>query len=104
VDTDFGFGAKQITQALFLEYRLDQREGVLVSYVTRGSAAQEANLEVGDVIVQIDGNPIRTVEDFRSALSGLERRARFLITLKRGTVTRFALIDLTRYRAPKKTP
>jgi S1-C subfamily serine protease len=101
VDTDFGFGAKQITQALFLEYRLDQREGVLVSYVTRGSAAQEANLEVGDVIVKIDDNPIRTVEDFRKQLSGLERRARFLITLKRGTVTRYALIDLSRYRAPK---
>ncbi len=104
VDTDFGFGAKQITQALFLEYRLDQREGVLVSYVTRGSPAQEANLEVGDVIIRVDSTPIRTVEDFRNQLGDLQRRARFLITLKRGTVTRYALIDLARYRAPNRTP
>ncbi len=100
VDTDFGFTAKQITQSLFLEYRLNQREGVLVSYVTRGSPAQEAGLEVGDVVIRVDQTPIGTVEDFRKALQGLEKRARFMLTLKRGQVTRFALVDLAPYRAP----
>ncbi len=100
VDTDFGFTAKQITQTLFLEYRLNQREGVLVSYVTRGSPAQEAELEVGDVIVRVDDTPIRTIENFRKVLPTLDKRARFLLTIKRGQVTRFALVDLAPYRAP----
>lgn len=101
VDTDFGFTGKQITQTLYLEYRLDQREGVMVSYVTRGSPADEAELEVGDVIVKVDDTPIRSVEDFQKALPALEKRARFLVTVKRGKVTRYALIDLTPYRAPE---
>lgn len=101
VDTDFGFTAKQITQTLYLEYRLDQRDGVMVSYVTRGSPADEAELEVGDVIVKVDDTPIRSVEDFQKVLPSLEKRARFLLTVKRGKVNRYALIDLTPYRAPE---
>lgn len=100
VDTDFGFTAKQITQTLYLEYRLDQREGVMVSYVTRGSPADEADLEVGDVIVKVDDTSIRSVADFQKVLPTLEKRARFLLTVKRGKVSRYALIDLTPYRAP----
>ena len=101
VDTDFGFTAKQITQALFLEYRLEQGKGVMVSYVTRGSPAQEADLEVGDVIVAVEGTPVRSLDDFRKLLPGLEKRARFLLTLMRGKVTRYALVDLVPYRAPQ---
>lgn len=100
VDTDFGFTAKQITQSLFLEYRLSQRNGVLVSYVTRGSPAQEAGLEVGDVIVRVDDTPVQGVEDFRKVLPRLEKKARFMLTLKRGQVIRYALVDLAPYRAP----
>lgn len=103
VDTDFGFTAKQITQTLFLEYRLDQREGVMVSYVTRGSPAQEAELEVGDVIVKVEDTPVRSVEDFRKVLPTLSKKARFLLTVKRGKVTRYALFDLAPYRAPETT-
>ena len=101
VDTDFGFTAKQITQTLYLEYRLDQRDGVMISYVSRGTPSQEAELEVGDVLVRVDDTPIRTIEDLRRILPGLARRARVLLTLRRGTVTRYALLDMSPYRAPE---
>jgi serine protease Do len=94
VDTDFGFTGKEITQTLALEYRLDGTTGVLVSYVSRGSPADMGGLEVGDVITGVDGKPVTTLEQFEAMLPGLNSRNRFLLTLLRGKIRRYALIDL----------
>ena len=44
--------------------------GLLVTSVASGSAAQEAGLMLGDVIVSIEGQPIRSARDLQWALDG----------------------------------
>ena len=47
-------------------------EGALVQEVVDGSAAEKAGIEVGDVIVSVDGQRIKTASDLRNAV-GLKR-------------------------------
>src|SRR5690606_39100309 len=47
-------------------------EGALVQEVVSGSAAEEAGIQVGDIIVSIDGNRVKGATDLRNTI-GLKR-------------------------------
>ncbi len=91
-ETEFGFTAQEVTEALFRTHRLDQRDGVLVSFVERGSEAAEAGLSPGDLIVEVESLPIGDIEVFREAMRNLTPGKPFLIKALRGDNTRFSLI------------
>jgi serine protease Do len=40
------------------------KEGVVIFSIKRGSPAEDAGLEPGDIIVQLDGNPIMKLDDY----------------------------------------
>jgi serine protease DegQ len=63
-----GIGPRPVTPGVAAQLGLDEPRGVLVFEVTRGTAADEAGLEPGDVIVGIDGQELRSVEDLFAAL------------------------------------
>jgi serine protease Do len=48
------------------ELGLKVKEGVLVRDVVQGGRAAEAGIRAGDVIVEIDRQPVRTVEDLKA--------------------------------------
>jgi serine protease Do len=62
----WGISAKEITERMARNRRLDRTDGVLVSGVRSGSSAQlaEPSLNGGDVIRAIDGESIKTLDDF----------------------------------------
>jgi len=49
-------------------YGVDVDEGAFVTEVVEGSAADDAGIEVGDVIVEVDGDAIATSEEVREAV------------------------------------
>lgn len=53
-----GVAVQEVNQAFAESFQLDKPEGALVASVNKGSAADKAGLEPGDVIRQIDGQPI----------------------------------------------
>jgi Do/DeqQ family serine protease len=53
-------------------YGIDAREGALVQEVVAGSSAEKAGIEVGDVIVAVDGEPISSAADLRTTI-GIKR-------------------------------
>ncbi|MFI5314359.1 MAG: trypsin-like peptidase domain-containing protein [Myxococcota bacterium] len=91
-ETPHGFTVEEVTDATFRGQRLPQREGVLVSYVESGSEADEAGMERGDLIVELEKSHIATLEDFRRALKGLPSEKPFLVRALRGDDTRFLLL------------
>jgi len=66
------------------EFGLEAETGVLVLSVTEGSPAAEAELEEGDVIVALDGEEIRVVEDLLSRLREREPGDRVTVEVLRG--------------------
>ncbi|MBI2910534.1 MAG: trypsin-like peptidase domain-containing protein [Chloroflexi bacterium] len=62
-----GIGVQTITPALAADQNLPLQEGVLVLGV-EGAGPAQRRLEEGDIIVQIDGKPIKTVPELQKAV------------------------------------
>ena len=91
-ESSSGFTVQEVTQNLIRTHRLRDPEGVLVSFVERGSEAAEAGMARGDLIVRIGETSIIDIESFREAAPLMLRNAPFLIEAKRGNDKRFFLI------------
>lgn len=61
-------------------------EGVLVSKVLDGSAAQRAGFEVGDLILSVDGASVASVEELRRELHSREGQRFAIRVARRGDV------------------
>jgi len=59
-------------------------KGVVVADVESGSAADEAGLQVGDVVQEVNRKPVRTVTEFRSALSSRGSGPRLFLVNREG--------------------
>jgi S1-C subfamily serine protease len=92
-ETPHGFTVEEVTESSFRGQRLPQREGVLVSYVESGSEADEAGMERGDLIVELEKAQVSTLEEFRNALAAVAADKPFLVRALRGDDTRFLLIS-----------
>jgi S1-C subfamily serine protease len=91
-ETSFGFTVQEVTDKLFRLHRLETRDGVLVSFVERGSEAAEAGLGSGDLIQRVNDQPVPDIERFREAMELVVPDAPFLIQARRGDDVRFVLI------------
>ncbi|MBT9511950.1 MAG: DegQ family serine endoprotease [Acidovorax sp.] len=53
-----GVAVQEVNQAFAESFQLDKPEGALVASVSKGSPAEKAGLQAGDVIRQVNGQPI----------------------------------------------
>jgi serine protease Do len=72
-------------------------QGVLVSAVESGSVADEAGLQRGALILQVNRHPVSTVEAFRKAVRAAKPGSRVLLLVRMGEGTRFVALEM-----PKK--
>ena len=73
-----------VTDELGGSFDLGVEEGALVQSVGDGSPAQRAGLRAGDVIVEVDGDPIRTAEDLYAAIRQRDPGDAVELTVVRG--------------------
>jgi len=65
---------------------------VLVRDVVEGSRAGEAGIRAGDVIVEIDRQPVRTVEDLKTRVDKHAKGAPILVLVNREGGTMYVAI------------
>jgi S1-C subfamily serine protease len=65
-------------------YGLERAEGAEVKFVEPGSPAADAGVEVGDVIVAIDGTPTASVAELQSVLAQLDAAGATLRVIRYG--------------------
>ena len=53
-----GVAVQEVNQAFAESFQLDKPEGALVASVSKGSPAEKAGLQAGDVIRQVNGQSI----------------------------------------------
>ena len=63
-----GIAVQEVNQTLADSFKLDRPEGALVSSVERGSPAEKAGLQPGDVIRKLDGKAIVSSGDLPAAI------------------------------------
>ncbi|MGD9877995.1 DegQ family serine endoprotease [Desulfococcus sp.] len=65
-----GVGIQDLSRELVESFGLDEgTEGVLISQVYEDSPAQKHGLERGDVLIQMDGKPVKDVGHFRNMIA-----------------------------------
>ncbi len=89
-ESDFGMFLEDITPVLQRKLRIRDRRGVVVTDVGEGSAAQEAGIEAGDIVEEVNRTPVRSVAEYRAALGKAKKGAPVLLLLKRGASTFYA--------------
>ena len=84
-----GLTVQPLTPDIAQQLGLSSTEGVVVTQVVPGSAADNAGLQTGDVIVQLGDHPVRDMRDYEKALRELPKNKPVLVRAKRGQATLF---------------
>ncbi len=75
----FGLGVQPLTPALRERLGVDVEEGVVISEIDPTGPSAEAGLQPGDVVLEVDREPVRSVEEFSARLNDAGARALLLI-------------------------
>jgi serine protease Do len=62
---------------------LSEDEGVVVVSVEQGGPADKADVQEGDLILEIDHKPIKTLEDYQSKIERMEKGDTIPLLVKR---------------------
>jgi serine protease DegQ len=89
-----------VTEELSGSFDLPVEEGALVQSVSEGSPAARAGLRAGDVIVELGGDSIRTVEDLYSAIRSRDPGDAVELTVVRDGERR--TVEVTLARLPQR--
>ncbi len=79
-----GFEVRPVTADVARERGLRSRDGVMVTRVEEDSEAAEAGLRHGDVVVEVNREPIKTVADFERTTRTLKSGERLAVRVERG--------------------
>jgi serine protease Do len=91
-ETDLGFTVEEITDAIYRSRRLEDKVGVIVSFVEVGGPAGEAELEEGDIIKKVEELSIKDIQGLKDALKKLKDKKYLMFTVVRGKDKRFVLL------------
>jgi len=79
--TPMGLEVQNLTPALAQQFSLRDNKGVVVIRVESGTPAAEAGIRAGDLILEVNGEAIGTVKEYREAIGKVKKDsvARFLV-------------------------
>ncbi|RMF95496.1 MAG: PDZ domain-containing protein, partial [Candidatus Schekmanbacteria bacterium] len=94
-DTILGIKVSSITYELAKRYNLyvGSGSGVVITNVRENSPAEKLGLEIGDVILQIEGKKLKDKKDYDSALFLIDTNGSVPILIIRGRTRYYASID-----------
>jgi len=86
---ELGLTVQRLTPQMAEGLGLDKTEGVVVTGVEPGSAADEAGIRRGDVIVEVDRKSIRNLDEYKKAVAAIRKGRGVLFLVRRGDSTLF---------------
>ena len=86
---ELGLTVQRLTPQIAESLGLEKAEGVVVSAVEPGSAADDAGIRRGDVLMEIDRRPIRNLDEYRKSVAAIKKGRGVLFLVRRGDSTLF---------------
>lgn len=89
-----GMAVQELTPKLAESLDMKKVEGLIVSDITKGSAAAEAGILRGDIILEVNRQKVENIAQYRKALQGAEDKNNILVLIQRDHQTRFVVIEV----------
>jgi len=94
VEVGLGMELRELTPQIARRLGYEMGSGVLIADVKRRSVAGKRGLRSGDLIVEVDQQPMRSVQDYEEALEDKEGGDSVLFLIRRGNSTNFVALRL----------
>jgi serine protease Do len=78
-----GFGVSDVDEDAALRYGITDKNGVVVTRIDSGLSAESSGLEPGDLLLEIEGRPVPTLESFSRIMENNRARNSLVMMLKR---------------------
>jgi len=83
---ELGLHVARLTQELARRYNTTETDGIIVVSIESGSKGEEAGVIAGDIIKEMNHKPIKTVEDYTHAISGVQKGESIHLFIRRTNV------------------
>jgi len=94
-ESELGIRVSKITPEMAQRFGLKEAEGVLVLSVEEQSKGAEAGVLMGDIIKEINHQPVSTVEEFSSAIANIKKGEAFNLFIWRRNAG-FLVVKITK--------
>ncbi len=94
--TWLGAAVETITKDFAREHGLSENEGVVIVDVAQGSAADDAGLRRGDIVVEVNDEDVKNAFEYNAALEQARNKnpkKPVVLLIKRGDATQFIAVD-----------
>jgi serine protease Do len=92
INEKFGMSVQNVTDDIAENLGLSDKNGVLVSNVESGGAAEKSGIRRGDLIVEVNRKTITNVQGFEDTLKSVKDKSSVLMLVKRGDNTLFVAV------------
>lgn len=92
IEKNFGLVVQEITPEIAKHLSLKDKRGIIVTDVTPGSPAGDADIRSGDIIKEIARKPIRTMADFKKAMKSANIKEGVVILIRREDTTFYTVL------------
>lgn len=89
---DLGLSVQELTQELAQSLGIEGETGLLIANVEPNKPAAEAGLKRGDLILEVNQQPIKTLKDYKEVLKAAKKGESILLLIKRENHTRFVAV------------
>ena len=96
---ELGLTVQRLTPQMAESLGLDKSEGVVATSIEPGSAADEAGIRRGDVIVEVDRKLVRNLDEYKKAVAAIRKGRGVLFLVRRGDSTLFLALKPQRWSA-----
>lgn len=92
-EESWGMAVASLTPETRSRFQLERdQQGIVVLDVEGGSPAEEAGVRPGDVIEEVNRQPITSIQDFVKTIAATKTHDTLLLLLRRGTSTLFSVL------------
>jgi serine protease Do len=91
---DLGMTLEEITPDLARRFGLAEKSGLLVVQVENNSPAEEAGIRQGDVILELDQEPVKNLDEYTKGIQQYKKDDTILFLIKRRGATLYLTLKI----------